>query len=110
LYAQVYIFEAVADFVNLHAQTLTMLVCAPYITCYWCALQVQVDADDVDYVNELDDDDVTGDNDDDEDSNDIEQSELQVRSTILRKMYEAEALNINEVSKCSTHYCCKNLH
>jgi hypothetical protein len=58
-------------------------------------LHVQVDADDVDYVNEQDDNDVSG---DDEDTDDIEQSELQIRSTILRKMYEAEALNINEVS------------
>jgi hypothetical protein len=70
-----------------------------YISCCCCALQVQVDADDVDYVNELDDDDVTGDNDIDDDTDDIEQSELHIRSTILRKMYEAEALNINEVSQ-----------
>jgi hypothetical protein len=61
---------------------------------------VQVDADDVDYVNELDDDDVGGD--EDTNNDDIEQSELQMRSTILRKMYEAEALNINEVSTHNT--------
>eukprot|EP00953_Heterococcus_sp_UTEX-ZZ885_P008844 5262-Heterococcus_DN1.PRE.3 len=69
-----------------------------HIACCCYALQVQVDADDVGYVNELDDDDVTGDNDIDDDTDDIEQSELQIRSTILRKMYEAEALNINEAA------------